>query len=167
MFQFLSSITSAVASGVWSVISALLILVVAFVVASLVKSLVLKLLGKGKIGQVLDKLDSTDSTGAKAGSTREFIAKLAHLLVFLLFVPGIFNAQKTGTLLKSLGSHTFHFFQFFTTPDGSVFPDILLYIFSQCRSQTRYMHQQIFPGSIHIHPNLIHTRLNNAIQRFF
>lgn len=92
MFQFLSSITSAVASGVWSVISALLILVVAFVVASLVKSLVLKLLGKGKIGQVLDKLDSTDSTGAKAGSTREFIAKLAHLLVFLLFVPGIFNA---------------------------------------------------------------------------
>ena len=80
MFQFLSSITSAVASGVWSVISALLILVVAFVVASLVKS------------QVLDKLDSTDSTGAKAGSTREFIAKLAHLLVFLLFVPGIFNA---------------------------------------------------------------------------
>lgn len=85
--EFLSTIAATIASGVWSVVSALLILVIAFVVAAVVKSAVVKLLGKGKIGQILDKMDSPGG-----GSTRDFIGKLVHLLVFLLFVPGIFSA---------------------------------------------------------------------------
>lgn len=92
MPQFFSSIVSAIGSGVWSVISAVLILVIAFVVASIVKSLVLKLLGKGKIEQFLSKLDSSEGDASKAGSTKQFIGKLVYLLVFLLFVPGIFSA---------------------------------------------------------------------------
>ena len=60
MPQFISSIVSAIGSGVWSVISAVLILVIAFVVASIVKSLVMKLLGKGKIDQLLGKLDDRE-----------------------------------------------------------------------------------------------------------
>ncbi|MCI9143391.1 MAG: mechanosensitive ion channel [Lachnospiraceae bacterium] len=92
MPQFISSIVSAIGSGVWSVISAVLILVIAFLVASVVKSLVLKLLGKGKIDQFLGKLDSSEGDAGKAGSTKQFIGKLVYLLVFLLFVPGIFAA---------------------------------------------------------------------------
>lgn len=92
MPQFISSIVSAIGSGIWSVISAVLILVIAFVVAGIVKSLVLKLLGKGKIDQFLGKLDSSEGDAGKAGSTKQFIGKLVYLLVFLLFVPGIFSA---------------------------------------------------------------------------
>lgn len=89
--DFLSSFLAAIGNGVWSVIAAALILVAAFIVAAIVKSLVLKLLGKGKMGEFLDKMDSAGGEDAKAGSTKEFIGKLVHLLVFLLFVPGIFS----------------------------------------------------------------------------
>lgn len=89
--NFISSFLSAVGNGIWSVIAAALILLVAFVVAGIVRSSVLKLLGKGKVGQFLDKLDSAGGEDGKPGSTREFIGKLVHLLVFLLFVPGIFS----------------------------------------------------------------------------
>lgn len=88
--DFLSSIVSSITSSVWAVISAALILVAAFVVATIVKSLVLKLIGKGKVAQLLDKMDSAED--GKAGGTRDFIGKLVYLLVFLLFVPGIFSA---------------------------------------------------------------------------
>lgn len=89
--NFIRSLLSAVGNGIWSVLAAALILVAAFVVAGIVKSLVLKLLKKGKVGQFLDKLDSAGGEDGRAGSTREFIGKLVHLLVFLLFVPGIFS----------------------------------------------------------------------------
>lgn len=89
--DFISSFVAAIGNGIWSVIAAALILVAAFIVAAIVKSLVLKLLGKGKVGQFLDKMDSADGEGGTAGGTREFIGKLVHLLVFLLFVPGIFS----------------------------------------------------------------------------
>ncbi|MCM1063580.1 MAG: mechanosensitive ion channel [Eubacterium sp.] len=88
--RFIDSFLAAIGNGIWSVIAAALILVAAFVVAAIVKSLVLKLLGKGKVGEFFDKLDSADGDG-KGGSTKEFIGKLVHLLVFLLFVPGIFS----------------------------------------------------------------------------
>lgn len=90
--DILGSFFAAIGNGIWSVIAAALILVAAFIVAAIVKSLVLKLLGKGKVGQFLDKMDSADGEGGAAGGTREFIGKLVHLLVFLLFVPGIFSA---------------------------------------------------------------------------
>ncbi len=92
MPQFINSIISVIGSGVWSVISAALILVIAFVVASIVKSLVLKLLGKGKLNDFFSKLDSAEGEENKSGNTKEFIGKLIYLLVFLLFVPGIFSA---------------------------------------------------------------------------
>lgn len=89
--ELANSFLAAIGTGIWSVIAAALILVAAFIVASIVKSLVLKLLGKGKVGQFLDKMDSAGGEDGKTGNTREFIGKLVHLLVFLLFVPGIFS----------------------------------------------------------------------------
>lgn len=101
---FFTSIVSAIGSGVWSVIAAALILVAAFVVAAIVKSLVLKLLGKGKIGQFFDKIDSANSAEGKNGNTKEFIGKLVHLLVFLLFIPGIFSALGMRDVISPISS---------------------------------------------------------------
>lgn len=74
-------------AGVWAVIKAALILILAFVAAAVVKSLVVKLFTKTKLISVIGKSDEGDRK-----RTVEFIGKLAHLLVFLLFVPGIFES---------------------------------------------------------------------------
>lgn len=71
----------------WAVIKAALLLILAFVVAAIVKSLVVKLFTRTKLSAVLKKSDE-----ANEGNTIEFIGKLAHLLVFLLFIPGIFGS---------------------------------------------------------------------------
>ena len=86
MFDFVEDVPE----GVWTVLKAVGILAAAFVVALIVKALVMKLLGRGKIGRTLDKMDAAGE-GGKQGATRDFIGKLVYLLVFLLFVPGIFS----------------------------------------------------------------------------
>lgn len=72
---------------IWPIVQALLILAAAFIVAGIVKSLVVKLLTKEKIAKVLMKVDMDGK-----GGCINFIAKAVYLLVFLLFVPGIFSA---------------------------------------------------------------------------
>lgn len=74
-------------AGVWAVIRAALILVLAFIAAAIVKSLVVKLFTKTKLASMAGKPDADDRK-----KSIEFIGKLAHLLVFLLFVPGIFES---------------------------------------------------------------------------
>ena len=78
-------------SAFWSaippIVKAILLLVLAFIVAAIVKSLVVKIIEKTKLDGVLAKAD-----GEKPGSTKSFIGKLVYLLVFLLFIPGIFSA---------------------------------------------------------------------------
>ena len=73
--------------GLWAVIRAVLLLILAFIVSAIVKSLVVKLLTKTKLKDLLGKRDAEN--GEKI---TEFIGKLVHLAVFLLFVPGIFES---------------------------------------------------------------------------
>lgn len=73
--------------GLWAVIRAVLLLIAAFIAAAIVKSLVVKLLTKTKLKDLLGKRDTEN--GEKI---TEFIGKLVHLAVFLLFVPGIFES---------------------------------------------------------------------------
>lgn len=73
--------------SIWPVLKAVLILVAAFIVAGMARKLVVKLLGKEKAAKVLRKLDPEGT-----GNVGTFIAKAVYLLVFLLFVPGIFSA---------------------------------------------------------------------------
>lgn len=80
--------TSLFSSGIWAVIKAILILLLAFITAAIVKSLVVKLFTKTKLNTLLGQRDSTSGEKEK---TVDFIGKLVHLLVFLLFVPGIFE----------------------------------------------------------------------------
>ncbi len=79
---------SLLSSGVWAVIKAVLILLLAFITAAIVKSLAVKLFTKTKLNALIRQTDS--DTGGKE-KTVSFIGKLVHLLVFLLFVPGIFE----------------------------------------------------------------------------
>lgn len=73
--------------GLWAIIRAVLLLILAFIAAAIVKSLVVKLLTKTKLKDLLGKRD------AECGErVTEFIGKLLHLIVFLLFVPGIFES---------------------------------------------------------------------------
>lgn len=75
-------------SGIWAIIKAVLLLLLAFITAAVVKSLVVKLLTRTKLNALLSQ---TDSAGGRERSV-DFIGKLTHLLVFLLFVPGIFES---------------------------------------------------------------------------
>lgn len=86
--NFIDSLLMAIPTGLWAVVSAALILVLAFIVAKIVQSLVTKLLTKTKLSGVVSKLDS----GEGSTSLTDFIGKFVYLFVFLLFVPGVFNA---------------------------------------------------------------------------
>jgi len=72
-----------------AILKAVLLLVVAFVLATLVKSLVTKLIMRLKLGAALAQQQDAAANRAK---TADFVGKLAYLLVFLLFVPGIFES---------------------------------------------------------------------------
>lgn len=100
MISALTEFLGRIVGGLGSIVVAALILVVAFVVASIVKSLVLKLIDKTKLRNVLAKIDTED----KPGGAREFIGKLVYLLVFLLFVPGIFSALGLGSVMTPISN---------------------------------------------------------------
>lgn len=78
---------SFLSTGAWAVIKAVLLLVVALIVAKVVKSLVVKLLTKTKLSNLLAKAAKADTQETIVA----FVGKLTYLLVFLLFVPGIFE----------------------------------------------------------------------------
>ena len=88
-------LTSLFSGGIWAIIKAILILLLAFVTSAIVKSLVVKLFTKTKLNALLhranDEAGGNIPKGAGSEKAVEFIGKLVHLLVFLLFVPGIFE----------------------------------------------------------------------------
>ncbi len=86
------------ATGIGAIVTAIVILILAFVVAEIVKSLVLKLIDKTKVGEYVAKLD----TEGKPGSAKTFIGKLVYLLVFLLFVPGIFSVLGLSSIANPI-----------------------------------------------------------------
>lgn len=73
-------------SGIWAVIKAALLLLLAFITAAVVKSLVVKLFTRTKLNALFKQADSEKEKSV------DFVGKLVHLLVFLLFVPGIFES---------------------------------------------------------------------------
>lgn len=72
--------------SVWAVLQAVLLLILAFIAAAIVKSLTIKVLTKTKLQTLLGNRDP-----GSGQNVTEFIGKLLHLIVFLLFVPGIFE----------------------------------------------------------------------------
>ena len=75
-------------SALPNVVYAILLLVIAFIVAGVAKSLVEKLLKLLKFEALLDKIKlAADSKK----SVMEFLPKLAYLVAFLLFLPGVLD----------------------------------------------------------------------------
>lgn len=97
---FITNFLSSLASTFGSVITAAVILLVAFIAAGIAKSLVLKLINKTKLNEWLANLETTMS--GKPGSAKDFIGKLVYLLVFLLFVPGIFSALGMASVVSPI-----------------------------------------------------------------
>lgn len=76
-------------SGFGTALKAILVLVIAFIVAAIAKSIIVKLLKHTKLAD----LKSADKKGNTPDGmkTIDLIGKLVQLIVFLLFVPGIFE----------------------------------------------------------------------------
>ena len=85
-------------------VKAVILLIIAFIVAAIVKSLLVKLLSKTKLAQ-LKSPEGASNQGAKA---IDLIGKLGQLIVFLLFVPGIFETlgmtQVSAPILSMLNN---------------------------------------------------------------
>ncbi len=69
------------------ILIAILLLIIAFIAASIVKSLLMKLIGLLKN----DKLTKIGIQPAAAESAKQFIAKLAYFVTFLLFLPAVLD----------------------------------------------------------------------------
>ncbi len=82
-------------TSAWGAVKSVLLLIVAFIAASIAKSLVVKLINKTKIEKLFGK--SPNSFESK-NTMVTFAGKLTQLLVFLLFVPGIFEAWGMGSI---------------------------------------------------------------------
>lgn len=96
--NLLNHLQSFLATGIGAIVKALLLLALAVIVASVVKSLVKKLLNIKKISKLLAKIDGEGNTG----STANFIGKLAYLIVFLMFVPGIMGALNADSVAQPI-----------------------------------------------------------------
>ncbi len=72
----------------FGILKALLLLIAAFLVAAAVKNIVLRIIERSRLNAWLLRADGERQ---RPGTTREYIGKLVYFLVFLLFVPGIFE----------------------------------------------------------------------------
>ncbi len=83
------TVLSGLSQDLVGVCRAVLLLILAYIVAGISKSIILKLMDKTRLGAWIEK--SEESNQQEKGATRKYIGKLVYLLVFLLFVPGIFS----------------------------------------------------------------------------
>lgn len=86
--DYLTNLWNHLFVGIPDVIIATLILILAFVSAWIVKKLIEKVMQIIKVDTVLKKAGITEE---KTEKTKEFISKLSYLIVFILFLPGIFQ----------------------------------------------------------------------------
>ena len=74
--------------GMPDVLVALLVLIAAFIMAWLAKKLALKLVKMVGLDKAMSKAGIDDKNRKQ---TRDFIGQLVYLIVFVLFLPGIFE----------------------------------------------------------------------------
>ncbi len=92
-----------------AVVLAVLLLIIAFVAANIVKSLVMKLFGLIKADALLAKVGVKDEAAKNA---KNFVAKLAYFVTFLLFLPGVLDKlgmQSVSAPITSLANNFLSF----------------------------------------------------------
>ncbi|MCR4690433.1 MAG: mechanosensitive ion channel [Lachnospiraceae bacterium] len=99
---------SFLSQDVINVCRAILLLFAAYIVAGISKMLFIGLLKKTKLSDWIKKTEGEEGGDKKAEQTMNYIGKLVYLLVFLLFVPGIFSylgiSQVADPILRLLSS---------------------------------------------------------------
>ena len=118
MDYFKQAITNVI-NGVPSIIYAILLLVLAFIVASVVKAIVVKVCKKldvsKRFGKFSDNVSESDSKNSKDKDKNDLcntFGKIAFVIVFVLFIPGILNmlnlqgvSQPITNMMNSLFSY--------------------------------------------------------------
>lgn len=99
--SYLSNQLTSIISGIPRVISAVILLLIAFAVASIVKTLVVQALKRINAQKYTDKLGITDE---KTGSSIEFLGKLVFLIIFILFLSGVFDRLGMDRVSLSISS---------------------------------------------------------------
>ena len=104
-----STFFSFLSQDVINVCRAILLLFLAYIVAGIAKSLILALLRKAKVFELAGKTETDEKVKSeKAKQSEQYVGKLIYLLVFLLFVPGIFSllgiSQVADPILRVLSS---------------------------------------------------------------
>ncbi len=104
-----SSFFSFLSEDVVNVCRAILLLFLAYIVAGIAKSLILALLRKAKVFDLAGKAETDEKVKTeKVKQSEQYVGKLIYLLVFLLFVPGIFSylgiSQVADPILRVLSS---------------------------------------------------------------
>ena len=87
-----------------NILFAIILLVLAFVVAKVVRSLVTKLLNLPKVEKLLGKIGIKPETTKTA---KDFIAKLAYFITFIVFLPGVLDKlemHSVSTPISNLAS---------------------------------------------------------------
>lgn len=119
-------------TGVPDVLQALLVLILAFLVAWIAKKATVKLLTFVGFDKVLKKagLDAESQ-----GKTKDFISKIVYLVVFVLFMPGIF--EKLG--LTSIASPITSMMNVFMTYLPNIVAAVVLLVVAGLATQIIYL----------------------------
>ncbi|MCR5281834.1 MAG: mechanosensitive ion channel [Lachnospiraceae bacterium] len=107
--NFFSNLFSFLSEDVINVCRAILLLFLAYIVAGIAKSLILAVLRKAKVFDLAGKAETDEKVKSeKVKQSEQYVGKLIYLLVFLLFVPGIFSflgiSQVADPILRLLSS---------------------------------------------------------------
>ncbi|MCR5251060.1 MAG: mechanosensitive ion channel [Lachnospiraceae bacterium] len=100
MIEHLNNLLAKMIAVMGGVLAAMLLLILAFVVSAIVKAMITGILKRTKLA-ALKKDQKTEEGNPVPGSGESlisYIGKLVYLLVFLLFVPGIFTALGVGSI---------------------------------------------------------------------
>lgn len=105
MDSFVSQLQSWGATTVGRIIYAILLVILAFIASAVVRSLVVKLISKTKLSKLGNKKDPAEGKKERSGADLvDYIGKLAYLLTFILFTPGIFSVLGVESIASPLSS---------------------------------------------------------------
>ena len=78
----------------------------------------------------------------------------------------IWDAEESGTLFESLGTHSGHLHQFLARCKGSVFCPIVHNVLGEGRTETGDVSQQVSAGGVEVHTHRVHTTFHGHVERF-
>ncbi|MDR1558338.1 MAG: mechanosensitive ion channel [Clostridiales bacterium] len=98
--SFITQILNPIINSIPTVLQSILLILLGIVVALVVRGVILKVGGKLKFEEKLDKIGLSEATS----SSLKFLANFAAVLIFILFVPGILGHLGLETVIAPINS---------------------------------------------------------------